>query len=764
MTAGKRLWLATLCFVLMGNASPALGGEIRVGPGHPYSTIQQGVDAAEEGDVVLVASGNYRETVTLRPGITLRGEGADTTVVLAERKDPVLKVFAADGVRISGFHLAHEPGDYPCGGAVVEIGKSRDVRVFDNRIEGSGVYGIFINASTEVVVARNHIFENEAIGVKAWGSQVEIVNNLLWDNTCGLELAYHGGLYTVVHNTVIGGEVGIHATAELKYDGSKHEVRDNLVVGVSAEALTIDSETVDLGGHGFWGNASAGTAVAGLAAWKKAKSRYDRETKLHEAYPDKAPAPEPLGPEPGPAPLPASSVAVEGDPEFANAAIGDYGLGGGSPMSGAASDSRDLGMDPSLGLPWESEGGAAASATAEGALGVSGARAVGPAWAVAGGWSRRLLDAVSGAHPQVGEAFTHGAFVAPTDSGLLLPVGDDEALLALRADHETFKRFTDLPESAILDLSIEDLLANNGVVGGVDLHDIEGFGDYLREVEGLDKFDLAARKGEIIERLAATHAAFRRTRKEVLDGTFLLVTPGPSPVTLTDASYDVDAQILKLPKVYTGTSIDDRKASSSVRPLKQGVAISYPLARAGSLFRQLGRLQARTVALLYHDELMALDFYRLEDLAIVVSEEGSDVPALTVIFGGDWDAPRVLDNLDAAIAASGGAAGGGRVDILEIDPHWTVDEAALNQKLMAKRPEFDACYQTALAAEPGLSGQMRLALDVMGNRVGFMQVHEDSVGNADLNQCVQNALRGTALPPVDIVPRWTVDVRLEFRP
>jgi len=64
--------------LVCGTASAA---ELHVGSGQTFSTIQSAVDAASEGDTIIVHAGSYTENVNINKRLTLQGEGADVVTV-----------------------------------------------------------------------------------------------------------------------------------------------------------------------------------------------------------------------------------------------------------------------------------------------------------------------------------------------------------------------------------------------------------------------------------------------------------------------------------------------------------------------------------------------------------------------------------------------------------------------------------------------------------------------------------------------------------
>ncbi|HZM73929.1 MAG TPA: PLDc N-terminal domain-containing protein [Candidatus Polarisedimenticolia bacterium] len=88
-------------------APTGTGATIRVPADEP--TIQAAVNASAPGDLVLVAPGEYHESVLVRtPFLTIRGEDRNTTILDGELKRPNgIAVIEADGVAIENLTARH---------------------------------------------------------------------------------------------------------------------------------------------------------------------------------------------------------------------------------------------------------------------------------------------------------------------------------------------------------------------------------------------------------------------------------------------------------------------------------------------------------------------------------------------------------------------------------------------------------------------------------------------------------------------------------
>ena len=57
---------------------------------YPYNTIMEAMLSAQSGDSILVAGGEYRESILMKEGISLIGSGVSVTqIVLSEENDAV---------------------------------------------------------------------------------------------------------------------------------------------------------------------------------------------------------------------------------------------------------------------------------------------------------------------------------------------------------------------------------------------------------------------------------------------------------------------------------------------------------------------------------------------------------------------------------------------------------------------------------------------------------------------------------------------------
>ncbi len=178
----RRVWLLAIAVALtaMGVAPWAFAKTIEVPK--DYSTIQAAINAAQPGDLILIAPGTYKENLTIRKSIELRGMDA--------------------GVIVDGSRSRSAP--------TILIQRTRDVVIRNVKITG-GRRGIQVERSQNVLITENVIEKNRRQGIliteNSQGAQ--IVNNQILDtapdegNVLGNGIILNGDKNARVINNVI---------------------------------------------------------------------------------------------------------------------------------------------------------------------------------------------------------------------------------------------------------------------------------------------------------------------------------------------------------------------------------------------------------------------------------------------------------------------------------------------------------------------------------------------------------------------------------
>lgn len=70
-----------------------------------YSTIQEAIGGASEGDTIFVKRGTYHEHLQIDKSLSLVGEDRETTIIDGDNVGQVVKITACDRVNMTGFTI-----------------------------------------------------------------------------------------------------------------------------------------------------------------------------------------------------------------------------------------------------------------------------------------------------------------------------------------------------------------------------------------------------------------------------------------------------------------------------------------------------------------------------------------------------------------------------------------------------------------------------------------------------------------------------------
>ena len=224
-------------------------------------TIREAVEAARPGDTVLVRNGTYAGGIPLRSGVTVRGESRDGVVVLGTTDGPSvgfdfydfdgqpvgLEGAVVETLTLRGFtravrfadnftQEAPRPRSLTLRGLLVEDcgegfwlswnASPSGLLVEGNEIRGGGAGVTLTRAGGDVRVTGNRIVgAYTGIDVTTYSSPTLDHNVVVGSRNVGIALG--GTRSTAVHNTVVGGNVGLAVSFD---DAAVHSnvVADNL--------------------------------------------------------------------------------------------------------------------------------------------------------------------------------------------------------------------------------------------------------------------------------------------------------------------------------------------------------------------------------------------------------------------------------------------------------------------------------------------------------------------------------------------------------
>ena len=173
------------------------------GPGVDYTSIQEAIDNSDSGDVILVQSGTYNETVTVqKPGLSVKGvdTGEGDPVVSGDGVESTVTL-AADGCTVEGFVVINSGN--PHAGISVDsdnntianntvminrgygicLDRSRNSFLWGNKVKTNGFSGISVQNSSDNEIAANSVVNNTRNGIELIGSRRNrIVDNVASDN------------------------------------------------------------------------------------------------------------------------------------------------------------------------------------------------------------------------------------------------------------------------------------------------------------------------------------------------------------------------------------------------------------------------------------------------------------------------------------------------------------------------------------------------------------------------------------------------------
>ncbi|MEL6048628.1 right-handed parallel beta-helix repeat-containing protein [Methanothrix soehngenii] len=177
---GFILLAVSLAFILF--TGPA-NGDITV---HSGDRIQKAIDSAAPGEIILVSSGSYNESLVVDKSLVLRGIDTGGGQPQVQSDEGPAIILLAKGVTIEGFAIKSQSSRRESAGILIQ---SNDNLIIDNLVHGCGNAGVVLSHAINNTILSNLIEGNGNEGMYLKNSsRNRLEGNRIRDNRYGLRL------------------------------------------------------------------------------------------------------------------------------------------------------------------------------------------------------------------------------------------------------------------------------------------------------------------------------------------------------------------------------------------------------------------------------------------------------------------------------------------------------------------------------------------------------------------------------------------------